>query len=358
MMPSTSHLLCAPLLALGVANVSAAQSLNIDFGNGPVPADTYAAGGMPGTWNSVPGIGPMTYGPLVDLAGDATAADVILSAGSEFSDDNPDTSGDDEALMDDLACAYGNGASAPTEVTITGLLDGEYEIYSYAWAPDNPGSFVTEVSVALSSDPAQLVTGDWPGAQMQGVTFALHTGVIVSGGGDVVVTFDQDSGNPTVGSINGIQVFRRPIIGSLDPLCVPNANSLGLTAKVTLEGTAVAGNVILARCTDGVPSQFGYFISGPAGFYFSPPGSEGIICIGSPAGRYNSGSLSQVFVFDVDGVSTNTFDGGQSVLPTDGSWSPVSAVVAGETRGFQAWHRDNIPAPTSNFSDSVLVTFL
>ena len=74
--------------------------------------------------------------------------------------------------------------------------------------------------------------------------------------------------------------------------------------------------------------------------------------------RYTSAPLSQVFQFDGHGISQAVLGGGPSVLPTDGSFTPVPGVMAGDSRAFQAWYRDANPGVTSNFSDSQVVTFL
>ncbi|MCP3920269.1 MAG: hypothetical protein GY711_32485 [bacterium] len=140
-----------------------------------------------------------------------------------------------------------------------------------------------------------------------------------------------------------------------DPLCMPLANSTGQPALATLSGIGVAGADLIAVVSQGPPGQFGYFISGPnPGLYIVPPGASGIICIGGPQFRYTSVPLMQVFQFDGTGVSHAVVGGGEVILPTDGSYAPVPPVQPGATRAFQAWYRDG---PTSNFSDSRLITF-
>ncbi|MCP3916462.1 MAG: hypothetical protein GY711_12970 [bacterium] len=155
-----------------------------------------------------------------------------------------------------------------------------------------------------------------------------------------------------------VTVFAEEQIGDMDPNCDPLSNSTGLPAMIALTGTGTAGDLLLGTCFQGPPANFGYFISGPnPGLYIVPPGSSGIICIGPPAFRYNSAALGQVFQFDPFGVSQAQVGGGRSLLPTDGSYAPVPAAMAGESRAFQAWFRDFNPAQTSNFSESKIVMF-
>ncbi|MCP3919394.1 MAG: hypothetical protein GY711_27980 [bacterium] len=139
-----------------------------------------------------------------------------------------------------------------------------------------------------------------------------------------------------------------------DSLTLPN--STGLPALIELAGSGVAGMPIQGTVSQGPPGQFGFFITGPnAGFYIVPPGSSGTICIESPQFRYNSVPLGQVFQFDAAGVSQAVVGGGPSLLPTDGSFGGVPAVLSGETRFFQAWFRET---GSSNFTSSLGVMFL
>ncbi|MCP3919378.1 MAG: hypothetical protein GY711_27895 [bacterium] len=141
-----------------------------------------------------------------------------------------------------------------------------------------------------------------------------------------------------------------------DLACMALSNSTGVPAELHLLGTGVAGDSLYASVAQGPPANFGYFLSGPnAGLYIVPPGAAGLICIGGPQFRYNQAALGHVFQFDAGGTSQATAGGGPSSLPTDGSFGPVPAVMAGETRYFQAWYRDG---GTSNFSDSSGVAFL
>ena len=155
-----------------------------------------------------------------------------------------------------------------------------------------------------------------------------------------------------------IDVLAAPArIGTPDPGCVPVPNSSGLAASLFLSGSEVAGDPVGARAIDGPPGAIGFFLSGPnSGSYVVPPGADGPICLTAPVYRYDRAVLGHLFVIDADGVSQSTLGGGANELPTDGSFPTVPGVAPGDTRAFQAWHRDG--AQTSNFTDSVRVTFL
>jgi hypothetical protein len=152
-----------------------------------------------------------------------------------------------------------------------------------------------------------------------------------------------------------LEPAERPL-GLPDVLCAAVANSTGSVAQLSLEGTGNPGQPVFATCTSGPPGEFGYVLSGPTpGYYQTPPGSSGVLCITTPQYRYNSVALGQVFQFDGAGVSQAVAGGGPSELPTDGSFAPVPGVMLGDTRVFQAWFRD--VGFGSNFSESRIVGF-
>jgi hypothetical protein len=194
-----------------LASPAAAQSLNVDIGLNtvfPVPSSTYgAAAAQPGSWNGVTGsvVGPVA---LVGLNGSPSGVSVTRSGlAGDFSHDNAGTTGEDDSLMDDCQDLGGAG-SGSTTWTFTGLSNGQYQVYTYAWAPDD-GSYRTTVTVAGSADPAQIVGGDWPGSHVQGTTFALHT-VNVAAGTLSVTAMTADDPMFGFGSLNGIQIKAPP----------------------------------------------------------------------------------------------------------------------------------------------------
>jgi hypothetical protein len=199
-----------PVLTLILASPAAAQSVNVDIGLNtvfPVPASTYgAAAAQPGTWNGVSGA-LAGSAALNGLNGSPSGVSVSRSGVSgNFSHDNAGTTGDDDSMMDD--CQDLGGAGSASTWTFTGLANGNYQVFTYAWAPDD-GTFRTVVTVATSADPAQTVGGDWPGSHVLGTTYALHNVTVTAGSLSVTATTADD---PVFGfgSLNGIQIKNVP----------------------------------------------------------------------------------------------------------------------------------------------------
>jgi formylglycine-generating enzyme required for sulfatase activity len=150
-----------------------------------------------------------------------------------------------------------------------------------------------------------------------------------------------------------------------------NVNSTGLSTTLTgswITGAGIGGGMsdLHLECTNGVPSELGYFLVSAG---FSDPGlaiSNGQLCVGDGANaflRYNviGTSSSSVGLFDaagvlVNAVSTSTSGTGFDV-PDTVAGSPA-VITYGSTWHFQVWHRDT-PASSgaSNFSNGLSVTF-
>ena len=126
--------------------------------------------------------------------------------------------------------------------------------------------------------------------------------------------------------------------------CDSTANSTGVPARLFLNGSDVAADNALRLDASSLPSQtFGYFLcSRHQGFFASPGGSQGNLCLGAPVGRF----LQQVQSSGSSGRISITAD--LTALPTPSG--PVVA-VAGETWNFQAWFRDANPTLTSNLTN-------
>src|SRR5262249_17930610 len=173
------------LVLASLATVSSAQNFNLDVGTNttyPVPPATYAAAaGQTGLWQSIPPFPGFTS--LVDVNGAITAAGINCSAGMDYENTNnlSGASIPDRNLLADISDP-GPGTAV---WTISGLLTGTYDIYTYAIAPDL-SVYRTNVSVSGSTNPMQTVGGAWTGAHAQGVSYAKHR-VSVSGGNSVSV---------------------------------------------------------------------------------------------------------------------------------------------------------------------------
>ncbi len=156
-----------------------------------------------------------------------------------------------------------------------------------------------------------------------------------------------------------------------DPASINSTGSSTSLSGSFLTGGGIAGGMsdLHLECSDGVPNELGYFLTGSTA---SDPGfsvSNGYLCLaGGPFYRYNvAGTTSNsVGVFNAAGVLQN-FAGTSTVgLPgmetgfdvPDSVAGSVQLITAGSTWHFQVWHRDT-PAGsgTSNLSNGLSVTF-
>ncbi|QDV08150.1 hypothetical protein Poly30_36860 [Planctomycetes bacterium Poly30] len=134
--------------------------------------------------------------------------------------------------------------------------------------------------------------------------------------------------------------------------CSGVANSTGAGADLSLSGSNVASANNLTVQVNSLPSNsLGYVIHSLGNAVVANPGgSEGNLCLaGASIGRFNSQ------VLDSGAAGAVSFSPDLTSLPAVGG--PVSA-VAGETRYFQLWYRDNVGGvATSNFSSADGITF-
>lgn len=151
-----------------------AQSVNIDFGNtATAPSASYGAAGLAGVWNSMSALPQVALFPLVGLDGEPIAAQLRNIGGTSIINVNdPATSGDHQALIDDMLISLNN----PTDACIffIGLRNGAYEVTTYAITPSNPG-LRSRVTVDFADQGPTMVGGAWPGVHAPGVSYARHT---------------------------------------------------------------------------------------------------------------------------------------------------------------------------------------
>lgn len=131
-------------------------------------------------------------------------------------------------------------------------------------------------------------------------------------------------------------------------------NSAGRPGKITARGSLrAADNNITLVASDLPDNIFGFFlVSRGQGLVMNPAGSWGHLCLGGsqPIGRLNGAS------------SIGFSQGGRFEVPIDLTRIPeppsTSAVQAGESWNFQAWHRDTVAGQAgSNFTDGLQITF-
>ncbi len=134
--------------------------------------------------------------------------------------------------------------------------------------------------------------------------------------------------------------------------CTASANSSGLPGRLTIIGSDLLSqnDVTLTVCQLPIQS-FDIFITSRTPASIHTGGfSQGTLCVAGAVGLYvGPGQI----------VSSGTI--GAVSLPIDLAAMPTpTGLVAATTFStwyFQLWYRDTNPAPTSNFTDAVSVTF-
>jgi len=334
--------LSATLLVIA-SSAASAQSFNLDIGRDDVlflVADSsYGAGAsQPGHWNAViPQLFTMT---LDDLSGAATSVQVTSDTSNDIGMFPFSLTGEDSKLLEDAQWVPTN--FPPTTIVesdwdFTGLANGSYEVYTYAWSADP--SVLSDVTIGADT---QTVGGSWPGAQTLGITYAKHD-VDVTDGTLTITVAGQSMGSARV---NGIQLVfgdGPPVLGT--NYCSPNPNSTGVPAIISAAGSdVVADNNLSLACVDMPLNKFGYFLASELqGFVANPGGSQGNLCLGQPLGRF----ASQI---------QNSGGSGSIGITVDVNNVPLlGPILAGETWNFQCWYRD--VASNSNFSDGISIPF-
>ncbi len=363
--------------ALGLLSTARAQDFNIDLGSdlGSPPA-TYGAGAaQPGTWNvinSLDDFGPYPDTALMNTAGVLTGvvASCVGGLGGGADNDVGTAVGGDQELMDDYQDVGSPSSPLPgagsTTWTFTGLANGPYEVYTYAWCP-NFGLF-SNVSVAgsTSANP-QVCGGLWPGVQTLGITYTKHFVVVTTGTISITITEPLHG----VGTVNGFQLDQLPLsttafcfgdgTGALCP-CM-NTGTFGRGCKSSKPGApfgallsavnpagapnpsvSVTANELGLKCENMMAGSYTVFFQGTAqvngGLGQLSPFYDGLECVGGAVVRLGRiGTL-----------------GGTSTLPGVAGATGLSPVA--QTLHYQAAYRNAVhfctPA-TLNTSNALTV---
>lgn len=203
-----------PLLAIGLAAAPAAhaQSLNFDFGNnGTGPPPSYAAAGLPGTWNSLAAAhGSQTTG-IVDLAGSPTAVAVTQIGGLALLEEGDlAVTGDHALLLDDFLVTY--SASLESCIFLDGLLPGLYEVLIYARMPSPAVLSYTSVDQEAGT-PHHSVGGAWSGGHQELVSYSRHFATVGAGGDLDLHSGIVPGANAALGAaLNGLQLIHLSLV--------------------------------------------------------------------------------------------------------------------------------------------------
>jgi len=349
-------ILSGALGAACLASIASAQNgVYVDFVDdlavADVPTNTFGgAAGVAGTWNGVDPLtnvgGVIMTGPLMDSGGNMSTIELTIDGlgatpfGLFF--DEPNTTGDDASLLDDVIY-YGGAATW----TFTNLPAGNYDVYTYAMAPDSP-TFETSVEVTGSPDPQQIVGGDFSAGYVVEDTHALHS-VTVGAAGTIEIITDSFT---SFDSIAGIQIVPSGGVGGIGSnYCTATANSTGAAASISGTGSAIAAdNNVTLSAADMPPMQFGIFLTSTD--QAATPVASGTLCLGGNVVRFQG--AGQILQADANGEFSLQID--ITSIPA----GVPTAVMAGDVWNYQAWFRDVDPMQgnTANFTNGLSVTFL
>ena len=330
---------CAALMGvLAITSTSSrAQSFNIDIGTpNTVPGDGYgAASGQIGHWVNLPAGLPSVQTPLTDVSGNTTLVTAAYTPAIALTFDNGATSGNDANLLDDA-----QRFSLPNVWTFVGLAPGNYDVFTYAWAPDHPLVDVTRVTVVGSADPPQEVGGQtWTGGFVQGGQYARHHVSIASGG---LLEIQLALVSNMAGTINGLQIVHDGIgtsssyctAGISSDGCVPSIHGIGTPSVIMPAGFTI-------ECQNVGGNKFGVIFYGVTGQQATPWGNGGtsFLCVRPPFQRTGEQS---------SGGTPGSCDG---VLSIDwNAYMTLNPLALGHPRYLgqqfdaQGWYRDP-PSP-------------
>jgi hypothetical protein len=175
-----------------------AQAFNIDISVGsPIPSSSYgAASGQAGHWDNYI-LPPMA---LTDITNTLTSVTISGTGGGPAGGNDPLTTGDDDALLDDfLAIPFAE------TYTVNGLAAGTYSIYGYVWtfSPLPTG-------VDVNGQGMQVVGGTWTGSFIPG-SYSLHT-VTLAPSQPLVIHISTING--ALGAFAGLQIVPVPTPGA------------------------------------------------------------------------------------------------------------------------------------------------
>ncbi|MDF1838056.1 MAG: VCBS repeat-containing protein, partial [Planctomycetota bacterium] len=165
---------------------------------------------------------------------------------------------------------------------------------------------------------------------------------------DVVEIFHSIGQNNRLQWLRNDRTFGQPVTA-----CPGLANSTGQLGSLEVAGSETVAVNHTTLTASGLPlGQFTLFlVGGSAGTGIVPLGSQGRLCLNSALGRFNR--MGELRLSDAAGRAQFTLD-----LNDVPSSTGSTMITAGETRVFQAWHRDLVGgASTSNFTDAVELIF-
>ncbi|MCP3916044.1 MAG: hypothetical protein GY711_10850 [bacterium] len=209
----------------------------------------------------------------------------------------------------------------------------------------DPGGSGNQGVVTTSGNDVAI---EWPSSLSGGTTICFE--LLAPPGADVTYMAGDGHWTPSMNEIQPQNVTICPLgVGPLGAsYCGPAVpNSTGAPGTISANGNPWVQVNELSVFAQGLPpGQFGYFLASETQGFFSPPSSQGNLCLAGNVGRFNQAPDV------IQGPSG-------SILVNLGSIpvNPPRAVLPGETWNFQCWYRDLNPGQTSNFTDAVTIQF-
>jgi hypothetical protein len=255
-------------------NLAAQTGYNVDIADASsptAPASTYgAAAGQAGVWNAVP---PGASGQsIVNISGTNQGVTLTSTGGyTALSYNDASTAGNDQSLLDDF---HDTDAAAETATwTFAGLQPGNYQVYTYAFAPDG-SAFQSNVNVLQSSTGPQAVGGSFSSGFVLGVTHAVHFATVTS---NETLTIQVTAGSQYA-SINGFQIVQvsgdpgSPPSQATSPSPSNSATSVAVSTQICWSNGGGATSYDVYLGTDATPDS-SEFIGTQIGTCYDPPGS-------------------------------------------------------------------------------------
>ena len=337
-----SSLFAIVALTLLAAAPARAQSFNIHATPYTlVPSPGYgAATGQAGVWNTVPyALANGPWGPLTDLAGNATAASARTEGcGWDANCDITAYGPDVHALFASYTLADCHGGP-PTDTWIRGLQPGHYEATLYGAQCFTPGNVITI-----------FVNGGQLGAPVSGSyngSFASMT----LGRFSFDLTNSDTLGLRTVNTSAGWCALQLTYFEFPTAYCTAKVNSLGCLPSISSSGTpsATSSSSFFVYCTNAINQKPGSLIYKVGGSAANLPFAGGTLCIG-PTGIRRTIPLtsggSGLPVHDCSGGFALNMNGFAQGL-IGGNPDPALLVPGSRVR-VQWWGRDQGFAPPDN----------
>ncbi len=349
-MTLTRNVLSAATL-LCLASAAFGQSFNIDCGDDSglagvsagVPPSTYGTATAALSWVVSGGVKDLNNMPT----GVTTSCVLVGNSVGNFYFNSPATSGDDEKLLDDCQDVGNGGTPSSLTWTFSGLMNGCYDVYVYAWAPDN-ASYVTFVEDPNTPGVGTVVGGAYTGSLVQGAQYTVYSVQITTG--SLVIHVTSNGALANFGSVNGFQFKMQTSGCSMStgtPFCFgdgsgtpcPCANNgaagNGCASSVNPAGGNLAGtghaqlsNDTLALVGTGMPNSSCLYFQGTTQLVggLGATFGDGLRCAGGQVVRLGS--------------KTNAAGASQYPVGADLPISQKGMVTSAGSRTYQCWYRN------------------